>query len=117
MKTVFLRAVESDDERGGSACGNLGPDGALGRERFHVDVTSFLRAIPAPRHLAYWVSEGLRAALQEHTSVEADGRTTKQGLATADDFRFVREWWETPCSLLNGALVPVHKGGKFTVLW
>lgn len=45
---------------------------------------------------AYWVSETLRRKFRELPPFEGSGRTAKQGLATADDFRFVRAWWEVP---------------------
>jgi len=44
---------------------------------------------------AYWVSERIRHLFVELPSFEGNGRTVKQGLATADDFRFVRTTWET----------------------
>jgi len=38
---------------------------------------------------------------------ESEGRTVRQGLATADDFRFVRAWWEVaPERILDGANGP-----------
>jgi hypothetical protein len=43
---------------------------------------------------AYWVSDRIRRLFQELPPFEGEGRTVKQGLATADDFRFVRVWWE-----------------------
>lgn len=44
----------------------------------------------------YWVSGRIRRLFKELPPFESDGRTVKQGLATADDFRFVRAWWEVP---------------------
>ncbi len=43
---------------------------------------------------AYWVSVRVRRIFTELPAFESEGRTAKQGLATADDFRFVRLWWE-----------------------
>src|SRR5258708_23388143 len=43
---------------------------------------------------AYWVSERIRHVFTELPAFEGKGRTVKQGLATADDFRFVRLHWE-----------------------
>lgn len=57
-----------------------------------VDPTSFRQVPGSP--FAYWVSERVRRLFTELPPVEGDGRTVKQGLATADDFRFVRAWWE-----------------------
>ncbi len=68
-----------------------------GREsgrRFEVDPRSFGQVPTSP--FAYWVSERVRRLFRELPPFEGEGRTVKQGLATADDFRFVRCWWEVP---------------------
>lgn len=44
--------------------------------------------------LAYWVSDTVRSLFSALPKFGTDGRAVKQGLATADDFRFVRAWWE-----------------------
>jgi len=41
----------------------------------------------------YWVSEAVRQIFKTRDVVECEGRTARQGLATAEDFRFVRLWW------------------------
>jgi hypothetical protein len=43
---------------------------------------------------AYWVDDSIRDLFVKLPRFESEGRTVKQGLATADDFRFVRAWWE-----------------------
>lgn len=59
---------------------------------FQVAPESF-RAVPgAP--FAYWVNETVRQLFTKIPALESDYRTTKQGLASADDFRFVHVWWE-----------------------
>lgn len=59
---------------------------------FQVAPESF-RAVPgAP--FAYWVNETVRQLFKKIPALESDYRTTKQGLASADDFRFVHVWWE-----------------------
>jgi hypothetical protein len=45
--------------------------------------------------IAYWVSEGLHNAFADNPAVGAVA-TTKQGLATADNDRFLRYWHEVP---------------------
>ena len=59
-----------------------------------VDPASFRQIPGAP--FAYWVSECVRRLFTELPPFEGDGQAVKQGLATADDFRFVRAWWEVP---------------------
>ncbi|MCS7166355.1 MAG: BREX-1 system adenine-specific DNA-methyltransferase PglX [Gemmatales bacterium] len=43
---------------------------------------------------AYWVSERIRRLFRELPPFQSEGRTVRVGLQTADDFRFVRCWWE-----------------------
>jgi hypothetical protein len=43
---------------------------------------------------AYWDPSGLRSHLTELPPLEGSGAMARQGLATADDFRFVRTLWE-----------------------
>lgn len=45
---------------------------------------------------------------KELTPFESDGRTARQGLATADNFRFIRCWWEVVDSK---SWIPLAKGG------
>ena len=53
---------------------------------------------------AYWVSHAVRELFQSLPRCENDGRTVKQGMATGQDFRFVRAAWEVPpASRLNAA--------------
>jgi hypothetical protein len=52
---------------------------------------------------AYWASKRVRDLFQQLAPFESEGRTVKQGLATSDDFRFVRCWWEVPSERLLDA--------------
>ena len=51
------------------------------------------RKIPGSA-FAYWISEQIRHIFSTFPPFEGSGRTAKQGLATADDFRFLRLDWE-----------------------
>jgi hypothetical protein len=60
---------------------------------YSADPTQF-RCIPgAP--FVYWVADSVRQIFSRHPKFETTNRTAKQGIATADDFRFLRAWWET----------------------
>jgi hypothetical protein len=59
---------------------------------FTVDPTAFFKVPNTP--FAYWVDDEIRDLFVKLPPFESEGRTVKQGLATADDFRFVRAWWE-----------------------
>jgi hypothetical protein len=43
---------------------------------------------------AYWVGESILGLFSSTLSLEASGGSVKQGLATTDDFRFIRIFWE-----------------------
>ncbi len=112
MKTVFLRILEAEDKANALREAIDKPDQAFGKQRFEVETTSF-SAIPSSP-FAYWVSQKLRQSFKELPPFETDERTTKQGLATADDFRFVRCWWAVTPRHVSQRWFPFAKGGKFS---
>lgn len=61
---------------------------------FHIDMDS-LRSIPGCP-FAYWLTERLRRIYTANKAFEDEDRSARQGLATTDDFRFLRAWWEVP---------------------
>lgn len=113
--TVFLRLleVEPDQKRAMLA-------GAAERWRaggyadgiFTVEPSSFEQVPGSP--FAYWVSERVRRLFTKLPAFEGDGRTVKQGLATADDFRFVRCWWEVDAAKVSEKWFPFAKGGAYS---
>jgi hypothetical protein len=42
----------------------------------------------------YWVTDSVRRIFSQYPKFETINRTAKQGIATADDLRFLRAWWE-----------------------
>lgn len=111
--TIFLRLL-GDKHKAQSllaACTALRSAGH-GQGTFEVSPAEF-EAVPGSP-FCYWVSPAIRNAFARFPVFEGNGRTAKVGLATADDFRFVRAWWE---------IVPTHgpreypsfaKGGGFS---
>jgi hypothetical protein len=93
---------------------------------FDVQPDSF-RAVPgAP--FAYWVGDQLRDLFSSLPAFERHDRTAKAGLATNDDARFLRLFWEvsTLGASARSEWVPLAKGGSpssfysdlpFVVLW
>jgi hypothetical protein len=76
---------------------------------FHVDPSSFKQVPDSP--FVYWISEQIRRVFSKLPPFESKGRTVKQGLATADDFRFIRCWWEVPPEqILDGMNGPNWRG-------
>ena len=61
---------------------------------FEVNPRSFPTVPGAP--FAYWISDAVRNMFRIFPPFESKDCTARQGLATAEDFRFVRAWWEEP---------------------
>lgn len=59
---------------------------------YAVDCNSFCQLHSSP--FAYWVSDHFREIFKRLPPLSSEMRSIKQGVATADDFRFVRTWWE-----------------------
>ena len=56
---------------------------------------------------AYWFDSATRSVFLNNSAIGGDDRAVKQGLATAEDFRFLRTWWEVPTSsILNTEEAP-----------
>jgi hypothetical protein len=93
-------------------------EGQLNNSTYLVESGSFRQVPNAP--FAYWVSENIRNLFNELPAFEGDGRTVKQGLASADDFRFVRTTWETAVTEINddsGIWFPFAKGGSYSTFY
>jgi hypothetical protein len=109
--TTFIRLLTDKDKAINllASCYTLRAGEADSRI-FRVAPESF-RAVPgAP--FAYWVTEAVRQVFMQKPAFESDARTARQGLATADDFRFVRLWWEPSNSLSRWW--GFAKGGAFS---
>lgn len=83
-------------------------NGSLKRFVYEVDVSE-LRGIPGSP-IAYSISEGVAKIFQKFPAWAKSGRSAHQGLATADNFRFVRGWWEVPPS--SHRWKPLSKGSN-----
>jgi hypothetical protein len=79
--------------------------------------------------VVYWLSEAMKAAFVSGTPL-AEDTTVRQGLATADNNRFVRQWFEVCCSKIGFGMAsraeakesgrrwfPYNKGGDFRRWW
>lgn len=110
MKTVFIRAIEATvDEKAA-----LIREAASGASpvRFEADLSTFSRVPRTP--FAYWAGDAVRACFIRHPQFGGGERTVKQGLATADDFRFVRLSTEVQPSRAQNRWFPFAKGGSFS---
>ena len=73
--------------------------------------------------MAYWVTPSLRALFRQLPALEGSGAEARQGLASGDDFRFVRAFWEVDprrvgrsrADTVDGrGWVPFAKGGEYS---
>lgn len=109
--TTFVRLLIEKDKAADllESCAAL-RSGEQSTKVFEVTPNSF-RSVPgAP--FAYWVSEAVRSIFKKWSAFEQDGRAVRQGMATADDFRFVRGWWEVESS--NDRWPGFAKGGAYS---
>lgn len=88
--TTFLRLL-GDKNKQGALANAVQPGGS---NYFEVDPISFRQIPGAP--FAYWATEYIRNIFKKFPPYESESRLVRQGLSTADDFRFVRCWWEVP---------------------
>lgn len=109
---MFLRLLSESDKAEAlkAACNHL-RHGENDPRSFEVAPESF-DSVPS-KPFAYWVSESVRRVFHQLPAFEGNGRNTKQGLATADDFRFVRVWWESH----GPAWFGFAKGGAFSPIY
>jgi len=85
------------------------------RNTYQVDPVSYRKIPNAP--FAYWASNEIRKSFYTLPPFESDGRTARQGLATADDFRFLRTAWETSIDYKrakNKIWFSYAKGGNYS---
>ena len=111
--TTFLRLLTEDDKAGAmvESCARV-RHGMHEPRCFEVMPEAF-EAVPG-RPFAYWVSNAVRDTFRRLPSFESSGRAVRQGLATADDFRFLRTWWEVDSSVASRRWFPFAKGGAYS---
>jgi hypothetical protein len=121
--SMFVRALDADDkaERLLSA---VRRDGILPTASSHVFLqeSCFFESLPAKR-IAYWITRPFADAFVELSPLEGNYGYARQGLASADNFRFVRLAWEvSPIKQFgygrradsNAKWFSFAKGGEYT---
>ena len=108
MIATFIRALYDDDKA--AVLAKAVSDETVDVARTDLPVSTFTVVSGSP--FAYWVSNELRELFQTLPAFENGDQTVKQGLATADDFRFVRAWYEVPPDQGNSQWRPFAKGGR-----
>lgn len=89
-KGVYVRLVDvSGDKNQADAC--IEAVQADADYRFEVDQREFAQIPGSP--IVYWLSKPMLEAFAKGDELEKIAKP-RQGLATADNNRFIREWWE-----------------------
>lgn len=97
-KAIFFRLLKDDvDAKGEKLLEAI--QNAQSEKRFDIQLDSFSLVPNTP--FSYWVCDRIRNKFKEFPPFEGNGGTVKQGLATADDFRFVRANWEVKPTDIN----------------
>jgi hypothetical protein len=113
--TVFIRAIEAPvDDKAGVLLRSVE---AVARSQsiptcvFSVSPASFAAVPGSP--FAYWVSDRVRWLFERLSRFESAGRIARHGLATHDDFRWLRLSWEV-APLPSDTWAPMAKGGAYS---
>lgn len=112
--TKFIRLLSEKDKAKSlvEICSDI-KGGNASERYFDADVSEFSKIPGSP--FIYWVNDSLREIFVKFKSFEEGGRIAKQGLASADDFRFLRTWWEVKEK--GGKWFAFAKGGSYSIYY
>ena len=110
-ETIFYRVLDAADKASALKAA-LAEPGSEGPRRYVRDPERFRVITESP--FAYWISDRVRDLFRTLPVFASEGRTAKQGSATADDFRFVRMSWEAPTLGRGERWHDFTKGGSFS---
>lgn len=109
MMTTFFRLLDDEKKERSlkDAIASLQRSEVEGNT-YTISADSFL-GIPGAT-FSYWVSAKVRNSFETFDGTEGSTRSAKQGLATSDDFRFLRLFWE----VTSEDWVLFAKGGEYS---
>jgi hypothetical protein len=119
---TFIDVVASDNKPADLRRDGLQSE-AMRAAIFRVPLGNFKEIPGVP--LAYWLAASFRRLFDEYARV-GDVADVRQGLSTADDFRFIRLAWEIDSRRVRttperdsklSPWVPLAKGGEFSPYW
>ena len=121
----FIRLLKETNQPSGLAAA-IGADrrGDADPRVFRVAIDELDNIPRSP--IAYWVCPAIRDLFADHPSIEGAAGDVRQGLATGDDFRFVRAFWEVDPSRIalnrdetrtGRRWAPFAKGGEYSPFW
>ena len=119
---TFVRLLKETDRPRAIGAAIENHRGRKADERvFRIDLTD-MDAIPGSP-FAYWMTDSVRRLFRDLPPIEGDGAEIRQGLASGDDFRFLRAFWEvdpgrighsSEDTLQGKRWVPFAKGGEYS---
>jgi hypothetical protein len=115
---IFLRHIrDTDKNRELQQALSLHRRAEASPRVFSVTAEDLCRYRKVP--LAYWISPDLRRALANLPRLEGNAAEVRQGLVSADDFRFIRCWWEVPAQDrgIGRRWLPFAKSSEFSPYW
>ena len=124
-RATFIRLLKDADRPAGLVAAVGAHRNGHDDDRVFRVPLSDLKAVPG-WPVAYWMGPALRRLFRDHPSVEGNGAEVRQGLATADDFQFVRAFWEVDPARIGRTReetktgkrwVPFAKGGEYSPYW
>lgn len=109
-RPAFIRALTMPDRATGlnEVIEGLRRGAPDGNSVFRPDLGS-LRALDG-EPIVYWIGPSDVTTLRSHPPFEPGAGVVRQGLATGDDFRFVRAWWEIAPARATRS--PAYTGGQ-----
>jgi hypothetical protein len=125
QRATFIRLLKDTDRPAGLAAAIAAHRHGKTDDRVFQISLDDLHAVPGSP-LAYWMSPAIRRLFTDHPPLEGHGAEVRQGLATGDDFRFVRLFWEVdPARIARSReetkagkrWVPFAKGGEYSPYW
>ncbi|MCY4424525.1 MAG: BREX-1 system adenine-specific DNA-methyltransferase PglX [Acidimicrobiaceae bacterium] len=122
---TLIRLLRDTNRPAGLAAATGAHRAELHDDRVFRVALSDLKAVPG-WPVAYWMGAPLRRLFADHPALEGRGAEVRQGLATGDDFRFVRAFWEVDPSRIARSRdetktgrrwAPFAKGGQYSPYW
>jgi hypothetical protein len=121
----FIRLLRDTDRPAAIAAAIANDRGGQSDNRVFRTRIEDLEVVPgAP--LSYWMAPSIRRLFIEFPGLEESAADVRQGLATGDDFRFVRAFWEVDPRTIGRSRdetrrglrwAPFVKGGEYQPFW
>ena len=125
QQASFIRLLKETDRPAGLVAATAAHRRGANDERIFRVALKELSAVPGSP-VAYWMSPALRRLFIDYPSLDGEGAEVRQGMATGDDFRFVRAIWEiNPARIARTReetragkrWAPFAKGGEYSPYW